>query len=317
MQGRSQSLAMSSALAVGKGLIVVAASGPLLGCGSEGPPPAPPTTREVVRPLALPELTKRIRAEVTAMVEIVGATRDGARRLGESNLRLQRKGYFRRIPSNPTIPALRANLGAAVVSAGLTLERLEIDDDPRGTKGAAAATIAPGERWTPDREAMLGRLPFRLEVRGDKGGIIAFIDNLPTRVERLVLIRGHRPVAGGVELLGEAYFERTPEPPKVTLEWPTLEAWLRSAGHDPEDAKLRAEPEFKALEQAVRAGREVAPDARDVLGAAMDLPRWRARGAIFDEVSAAIAAVRGDAILAAAPIPADGGDRAEVVPNKP
>ncbi|MCB9739942.1 MAG: hypothetical protein H6747_11815 [Deltaproteobacteria bacterium] len=317
MQARSQSSASSPARTVAMRLVAIALSGPLLGCSGEKPPPPPPTTREVVRPLVLPDLTKRIRAEVTAMVQIVGATRDGARRLGESNLRLQRRGYFRRIPSNPTIPALRANLGAAVVSAGLTLELLEIDDDPRGTKGTAAATIAPGERWTPDREAMLGRLRFHLQVRGDQSGIIDFIDKLPARVERLVLIRGHRPVAGGVELFGEAYFERTPEAPKVTLEWPTLEAWLRSAGHDPDDTKLRADPEFKALEQAVRAGREVAPDARDVLGAAMDLPRWRARGAIFDEVSAAIAAVHGDAILAAAPVPADGGERAEVVPNKP
>ncbi|MEY3013290.1 MAG: hypothetical protein RIT45_2025 [Pseudomonadota bacterium] len=283
----------------------------LLGCTTAPPstpappaaaPPAAPPAAPAVTPLALAAIRTRVTEEVTAMQAIGNDARLGGVRLGESNRRLQRAGYFRRIPSHPTPAALRSNLQAAAQQAGVVLSKLEITDDPRGNEPVPGPELRPGERWTPDREALLGRLELELHVRGERGALVDFIEKLPHRVERLVLLRGHRPGSDGTTvLLGEAYFERTLEPPKVQLDWPPLADWLRAAGHDPDAATTRALPGYAELAAAVAAGRELAPDIRAVLLSAADLPRWTARAQLYDRLGQAAAAIRGDALLDSPP----------------
>jgi hypothetical protein len=238
-------------------------------------------------------------AEVTALRAVIGEGAANGRVLGEANGKLQRVAYFRRVPSHPAREALQAELRRSAERAGLRVERLAIDDDPRGTAEQEAPLLRPGERWRVDRGRLIGRLPLQIVLRGAPAAIAAWIDALPTAIERLVLLRQASRVGEAVALQGEAFFERALPAPKVGLDWPPLAEWLRAAGHAPEGASVRAAPGFAALEQAVRIGRELTPDARLVLLSAADLPRWPARAAALAELSAAVAAVKGPALLAA------------------
>jgi hypothetical protein len=256
-------------------------------------------------PLPIADIQAQVQAQVDAQKAIIALHNGAGTILGSANARLQHVGYFRRIPSHPTPQAVAANLRVAAEELGLLVLNIEIGEPARDRRVATGSSLTPHEKWEIDTETLLGRLPVAISLRGDRAAIARFIDDLPTRVERGVLVTGHRPLplvaglASAEQLIGEAYFERTTEIPTTELAWPPLAAWLRAAGHDPDAAATKAQPGYAALAKLVVEGRTLAPDARMVLTSINDMPRWPARAELLTVVTKRIIAVRGDALLAA------------------
>jgi hypothetical protein len=313
--GLSCALGRVSRAATSAALIVALSALLLIACQPTTPTaPASAATADVpaqAPPPALPlaQVLARVQSEIAALKAVAGLHHAAGGTLGGANAKLQTVGYFRRIPSHPTPTALASNLRAAAGDLGLSVVSLDIADDPRGLDDKEPLTLGPHDRWQPTTDDLLGRQTIRIGLRGPRAAIVGFIDELPRRVERLVCVKGHQPLAeapglgAGELLIAEAYFERNLPIPKTELNWPPLADWLRAAGHDPDSPATAALPGYEALAKAVTEGRAIAPDARLVMASINDMPRWPARANALAEVTEQVLGVRGEVVLSAPAAP--------------
>lgn len=264
---------------------------------------AAPAQGDAHAPIPLAELRAKVEDEVEAMRRLLLLGGVTGKALGEANTRLQRRAFGRRIPANPAPEALRSTLRQSAEAAGLVV--LDVRCDPPAPP-ASPATPPPAlttrDRWTVDEEQMLGTIEVTIDLEGRLDAIAGWIDGLPGSTERFVWIRGAQRLGDrAVRLVGRAFFERVADQRQVEASWPSLEQWLRAAGHDPASPELKADPEFTRLSKAVQLGRELLPDVRSVLVSTNDLPRWSARARMFANCSAWIAAVDGRSVVGQLP----------------
>ena len=266
------------------------------------PVAAPTVAEDQAKPVPIAQILAKVEDEVEAMRRLLGLGAITGKVLGESNSKLQHRSYFRRIPANPTLEALRATLRQSAESAGLVVLdlRCELPNDQSADKAAAApAVLKTSERWTVDEDRLLGTIDVTVDLEGSVDTIAGWINGLPGSTERLYWVRQAQRLGDrAVRLRGQAFFERPQEQRRVEVTWPSLDDWLRSAGHDPASPMVQGYPSYEQLVAMVQLGRQIVPDVRSVLVSTNDLPRWAARGRIFDRCSRQIAAVDGQSLLA-------------------
>ncbi len=259
------------------------------------------STRATASPAKLPIAAVRVavEAEVRAMQAIVAGTAAIGPLLGGTNRALQERGYFRRVPANAALEALQATLQQGAVAAGLQVRALQATPDPRAS-APLVPRVAADQAWEVRAEDLLGTIAVQLDVVGDDATLTSFLELLPLRLERLVCAqRLTRRPGGVVRIDAIAWHERPAEVVQVDVEWHSADDWLRSAGHDPRDPRLGADPEVVALRAAVRLGRELLPDVRAVLISGHDLKRWPARYAALTRCSRCAASVDVNSLVAA------------------
>ncbi len=277
--------------------------------GADGAPtaaaPASPSSRLTGRAttesakLPISAVRAAVEAETRAVRAIVAGTAAIGPLLGGTNRALQERGYFRRVPANPALEALQATLRQGAIAAGLEVRALKVTPDPRAST-PLLPRVAADQAWEVKAEDLLGSIALQLDVVADDETIATFLNHLPVRLERLVCAqRLTRQPGGVVRIEALAWHERPAEVVQVDVEWPSADDWLRSAGHDPSDPRLRADPELVRLRAAVRLGRELLPDVRAVLISSHDLKRWPARYAALARTSRCVAAADGAALVAA------------------
>ncbi len=262
-----------------------------------GPAPAPTL---LTQPLAgkrvpLADVLAHVKREITAMGRILERRSEAAKALGRMNASFQQRGYFRRVPTGPALAGLRADLSRLAIANNLKLAGLDARPDPDRPQGDNRQRA--GVRWQPSLDDLRGVVRLTLDLQGPPQQVAAFINSLPDKVERMVLIYGEENIPDGVRLLGEAYYEHPSHPRDIDLRWPTLRERLLTAGWDPADASLKNDPKLTALRKAVEQGRMMVPQARSSLKVVADFPRWLLRQSFFEERSMKVASVRGELLL--------------------
>mgnify|MGYP007106917245 CR=1 FL=1 len=260
---------------------------------------ATPTTKvEKVRPserIALSKLLKKTRADLGDMMRIYLAQGDAAHALGKLNASFQRRGYFRRVPSHPSVVALESNLRELARSNDLDLLAMRHQLEPKPT--LKAVVLKPGERWKPAVEELRGVVRLEIDLKGESSRIASFIDQIVTRVEPLMLVTGDQTIPDGIKLFAETYYEHSLPQPRVHVRWPTLAQRLQEAGWDPKDPKLPTNPTYIALRNAIKTGRQRLPEVRETLNISADFPRWFLRRSFFEDRSVAAMSMRGHILL--------------------
>ncbi len=286
--GRRGSRAMALALAA------VAAA-----CATATAPPPPPP-----KPIPLQTLATSMQAEIDLMQRIFDLRLRAGKLLAQQNAKLQKRGFSRRVPANPTLPALESNLRTHAEALKLAVSGWEAKIRPPSAL-PKSRTLQVAEIWQAQTEEIHGVIDARITLSGDMKAIVQYVDLLPKHVERAVVVTGHTPLTGGVRLILEAFYERQPPAPKVQLRWPALEDRLEAAGWKADDPKLKTDPAWPTLEKLDKLGRARTPDVRSVMAVANDFPRWSARAALFNSLAERISKVRGVGVLRSTPVPPD------------
>jgi hypothetical protein len=263
-------------------------------------PPAKPASTAPAAPIErkpLSAVLAEMRQEISDMEAVIGSTGETAKALGILNGKLQSLGYFRRVPSTTSLDALRSQIEALAVDRMLRITGFDGLPMPNGPPATAAPVLGPGQPWQPTLDQLRERIAVTIDLQGRLEDVAQFIDLLPARAERLLIVTGSQPMEGGIRLLAEAYAERELAQPRVLIEWPPLADRLRAAGWNPDDRSVRADPAWPDLESADAAGRSRLPDARHALQITADFPRWLLRAQFYDERSTALTTTRGDRLL--------------------
>lgn len=276
------------------------------------PPTASPSTAPatgvpaaVPRGTAAPAIARKplaavladVRHEVAALDSVLETATATARALGALNGKLQSRGYFRRVPMGTAVDTLDSHLRALATDRMLTVAAFEARDLDPPRPPPPRPRLIPGVSWEPELADLRRTLTLHLALLGRPQDVAQFVNLLPTRVERLVVITGSEAIPGGVRLVGEAYFEHDLPPPEVDFAWPPLDVRLRAAGIDPKDPALPKDLDWTALQYADAEGRAKTPDARGIMQIAADFPRWLLRAKHFEDRAAAAVAVRGELLL--------------------
>lgn len=254
-----------------------------------------PSAKAARKRVPIAKLLAQAEADLDKMSKIWELDFDTGRLLGKLNGDFQRRGYFSRIPSAPSLAPLESSLRGIASRNALILQRLGSDVpklDP-----LPAPELAPGERWRPSDAELWGTIKLEIDLQGPVSSVARFIDDLAARSERLIVIIGDQSIPGGVRLMGKCWFERGTAMPKLVLPWPELEERLRAAGYDPADTKLAADPQVIRLRSVIDQGRQRIADVRNTLTVAADFPRWLARERFFEEKSVKATSMRGAVIL--------------------
>lgn len=280
-------------------LWVVTAAG--CGAGDQTPQEAASGSPKTVKngaktPIPIAKLIAKTKAELNAMALVWKEDYDTGKLLGRVNGGFQSRGYFSRIPSGPSTGGVESNLRHVASQHGLIIENFsavvpELDSAPQ------AAVLKPGERWQPKDEELFATIRLEIDLQGPVAGAAKMINDLPTKLERLVVVTGDQSRAGGVTLYAECWFERPVPMPQIDLPWPELEERLMAAGWDPKDSALVGNTEVDQLRVLLETGRLRMVDVRNTLAVAADFPRWFARNKFFDAKSLAASAMNGTEIL--------------------
>lgn len=247
------------------------------------------------------ELLQGVMAEQQALEAVFLSSPEAARQLGALNGQLQQRGYFRRVPAQPALDSAEASLRRLAASKALTVQALELRAPPE-TTAPPPVKLSAGQRWNPRLDELRGVASLRIDLQGSLRDAAGFVDALPTEVDRLVVITGREPLAGGVSLRGELYYEKPLPAPELVLQWPTLQERLKSAGWSDTEgpalqAKLKADPQLAEYAKQVELGHQRLPDVRRTLQISADFPRWLLRWKFFEERAKAATAVQGARLL--------------------
>ncbi len=264
-----------------------------LGCQSE---PAPKTP-ELNKPIALDVLLKSMQVELNQMQKIYNLRSQSGRLLATMNAKLQSRGFSRRIPSGPAVQALESDLRNHARHLGLNSLGWKVNVPSLPTLPKSGVEVAPTERWKLKASDVRGVVNAELIVEGERSKLVAFIDDLPKRVERAVLVTGHRKQGNATVLLLRSFYERHHPAPTLNLKWPSLEQRLIAAGYKGQSAALQKSPHWADLVERDRQGRARIPSLRTMMLVAHDFPRWFAKAELFDQISKAIMAVKGTRLL--------------------
>ena len=268
----------------------------LLGCAPhQAPEPAP----QPVAPAAassLAQVLEQVQREQKAFEAIHEQGQRTAKALGTLNGKLQSRGYFRRVPAQPALESLEGQLRSLAIKKLLVLQQFE-PTLPKPMPPAVATVLGPGERWQPTLDQLRGVMHLRLDIGGRPDEIAAFVDALPSEVDRMVVVTGTAPLAGGTRLLAEAYYELPLPQPEVRLVWPTLAERLSAAGLVEADPKVAQHQLLAQLKTQVELGQNRLPDVRRLLVISADLARWLLRWQLFEERGRAEMEVSGKKLL--------------------
>lgn len=264
----------------------------LLACAPVAPakPPPPPA------PLTLSQLVSAVAKEQTAFEAIHASAQVAARELGALNGKLQSVGYFRRIPAQPAVEALDAQLRQLAVHRLLIVKGMHVDLGEAQTP-TAQTVLQAGERFAPSVDELRAVLRIQLDLQGAARDIAKYIDVLPDNIDRLLVVVGKQSLGGDTRVLLEAYYERPLPPPEVRLVWPSLPERLAAAGHNPQDPLLIKDAKYVELQKQVELGQNRVADVRRVLAIAADFPRWQLRWQLFADRAAAVKAANGNKIM--------------------
>ncbi|MBM4345209.1 MAG: hypothetical protein FJ100_17705 [Deltaproteobacteria bacterium] len=258
------------------------------------PPPAPPLTVEALIAAARKD---------QAAFEAIYASREGAaRELAALNGKLQSTGYFRRVPARPAVESLNSQLRQLATIRLLVVKEAHVDLAEEPTP-PSAAVIKPGERWQPRLDDLRLVIPLRLDVQGSARDVARYLDDLPTQVDRLLVVQRveRRPTPAGespiVRLHLEAYCERALPQPELDLHWPGVDERIVAAGLDPSSPAVRDHPQLPVLVAQVELGQKRLPDVRRVLSITADFPRWQLRWQFAADRGAAIRAQNGAKLM--------------------
>ncbi|MSQ83487.1 MAG: hypothetical protein EXR77_11470 [Myxococcales bacterium] len=254
------------------------------------PPPPPPP------PLTLSQLVTAVAKEQTAFETIHASAQVAARELGVLNGKLQSIGYFRRIPAQPSVEALDAQLRQLAVHRLLIVKGMHVDVGEAQTP-TAQTVLQAGERFAPTVDELRAVLRIQLDLQGAARDIAKYIDILPDNVDRLLVVVGKQSLGGDTRVLLEAYYERPLPPPEVRLVWPSLPERLAAAGLNPQDPLLIKDLKYLELQKQVELGQNRVADVRRVLAIAADFPRWQLRWQLFADRAAAVRAMNGNKIM--------------------
>lgn len=257
-------------------LRVICVVGMLAWSGCAVAPPPPPAK------VPLSQLLSGLQAENAALQQIYDSGSEAGRTLGALNGKLQSVGYFRRIPSQPSVELLQTALRKLAVQKLLQIAALEVPA-PAEAPPPAPAQVVAGARWKPPLEAFRGTVQVGLDLIGRPADVAAFVDALPEQVDRLLVVTDREPLAGGMRLRLEGYYEKPLPQPDVVLQWPGLQERLVAAGWDPADPALARDPLLGKLREQVELGQKRLPDVRRVLQISADFPRWQLRWQFFSE----------------------------------
>jgi hypothetical protein len=242
------------------------------------------------------KLIANTKAELDAMALIWKEDYDTGKLLGRVNGAFQRRGYFSRIPSGPSTGGVESNVRHLASLHGLIVENFTVEV-PKFDKNSKGVLLKPGERWQPTDEELFATIRLEIDLQGPIAGAAKMIDEMPTKLERLVLVTGDQSLAGGVTLHAECWFERAVAMPRIDLPWPELDERLEAAGWDPKDSALANNTEVDQLKVLLEIGRLRMVDVRNTLTVAADFPRWFARNKFFDAKSLAASSMNGTEIL--------------------
>ena len=276
-------------------LLVVAG----VGC-QQTPKPAPKVAH---KPLPLKTISDGIQKELNQMQKIYDLRGKSGAMLASMNRKLQSRGFSRRIPSGPATQALDSDLRAHATGVGLRVQSLSTHTPKVAPLPKNGVTLPPTQRWKLSPDDVSAEVTAEITLVGPRPLIERFIDDLPKRVERAVLVTGHRRYAGGAVLLVKAFYERHHPAPKLDLRWPSLEKRLQAAGYPEETEAMRRSPAWADLKERDTKGRARIPSLRTMMLVAHDFPRWFAKAALFNRVSRDIMAVKGKALLSQPPSP--------------
>lgn len=270
----------------------------LLGCRSSPATLAAPPDLAVpgAAPLPLAQLLQAVERENQRMEDIYGTRAGAGKLLGELNGVLNSHGFMRRVPGDTALDGLESQLRQLATTKGLTLTSVQTRVLPV-PPGQPGAHLQAGGRWAPTLDDLRGVVALTLDLQGARDDVAAYIDALPGNVERLVVVHAAGPVAGGIRLEAEAYYERPLPPPQLDIRWPSLDERLLAAGWQPDDPKLRTDPAYEPLRAQVDLGRRRLPDVRKSLQITSDFPRHLLRAKFFDERAAVVSATRGADLL--------------------
>jgi hypothetical protein len=301
-------LSVAGGAGCGRGADPTTTSSPANGAGAAQAEPAEAAQAEpadgpaVVRrrtggaPIALSAIAEQLQAENDAMQRVYNRRGPAARQLSRMNAMLQKQGYFLRIPSQPSVESLESQLRAlAAAHPPLIIQGIGVEvirGDP-----VEPVTLGPGERWSPTAEELLGELRLEIDLHGKPQELVGFIDDLPARVERLIVLENLQREQDNYRITARAWFERAMPAPKVTLRWPPLAARLLEAGWDPEDPALRADPAWPTVQKLHDQGRARTPEVRAAVTITADFPRWLLRVREFEALSLRAASVSGASFL--------------------
>lgn len=259
------------------------------------PPPAPPPPAP---PLDIETLIAAARKDQSAFEAIYASREGAAKELAALNGKLQSTGYFRRVPTRPALESMDAQLRQLATARLLVVTGVHIDLAEEPTP-PAAAVIKPGQRWQPTLDELRLTIAVRFDVQGNPRDVARFVDDLPTQVDRLLVLQrvenlaspaGQLPI---VRLHLQAYCERALPQPVVDLAWPDVDERLVAAGLDPKSPAVRNHPQLPVLVAQVDLGQKRLPDVKRVLSIAADFPRWQLRWQFVHDRATALRAKTG------------------------
>lgn len=247
-------------------------------------------------PIPIEKLIEQVTRELHDMGEVWKLDYDTGRLLGRINGNFQEQGYFSRIPSGPATGGVESNIRALASYHALVVENFEARVPEQGA-APERKVLQPGERWQPTEEELFATIPLKIDLQGPVESAAKLIDDMPRRLERLVVVTGDQARAGGVTLHAECWFERALPMPKIDLPWPELEERLEAAGWDPDDEAVQRDPQVQQLREMVETGRQRMVDVRNTLAVASDFPRWLLRNKFLEKKSLAAQSVKGSELL--------------------
>jgi len=259
------------------------------------PSPPPPPAAAPSPPATVAALIDGLRREHEALQTLHDHGPRAAAALGAVNGKLLASGYFRRIPAQPATDGLRSQLRALALRSSLVA--VAVDCDVADLPSPVTVTIAAGQDWRLDPDDLVGEVHVRIALRGRDSDIAAFVDAVPSHVDRLVQVRGGARTQDGAILDAVAWFERPWPYPEVRFAWPGVDERLAAAGIDPRAAA--ADPAFADLTQQVDLGLRRKDEVLRLLQVTADFGRWRARWQAFEAKSRQVRAVGGAGVVAA------------------
>ena len=265
----------------------------LVGCAPKSPV-APPVAAKPVGTVA--QVLQQVMREQAAFESIHNEGQRSAKALGTLNGKLQSRGYFRRVPAQPAVESAEGQMRTLAVKKLVVLQQVVAAPVP-DTPPPAPAVIGPGQRWQPTLDDLRGVVQLRIDLGGRPEDVAAFIDGLPSEVDRLIAVTKAEPIVGGTRLLAECYYERPLPQPEIKLQWPSLAERLAAVGLKDSDPAVLADPQFATLKTQVELGQNRVPDVRRVLTISADFARWLLRWQFFEERGRAEMAVTGRRVL--------------------
>ena len=240
----------------------------ILACQSAPPPPPAPTR------VPIADLAFTAERDLGALGEILETEAYTRQTLTGVNGFWMRSGLAGGLPSAPSVSDATACFHAN--AAGLGLQIAHIDVTPPVDQPLAPGHLAPGERWNPDAQLLLGAIPMVVDVNGPVPLIARLID-LVGRCPRLVLVQDAKVQGSQVRLKAIAWYERAVPAPEIDLKWRSVDDRLIAAGWKLDDPALATDPALPRLKSAVTAGREQMPAVRALLKTTVELPRYMVR----------------------------------------